>query len=222
MENTVVLMFTCKKFEQCWEPFFKLFEKFWPNCPYELIMGTDVGNYPGIKTIEIGTDLGWTRNCIQILNQINADRLIIFFEDFLPCADFDSERIEKLVKHSRDHNIGCLRLQPCPGPTAPWEHDDSLGILQSGDPYRFSWQTAIWDKEFLLSLLIPEETPWQTEVIGTKRASKSNRHFVSVKRGESPIPYIITAVVKGKWQDNALKLLESEGIPMDKITPIIR
>ena len=222
MEDAVVLVMTCQKFEQCWEPFFLLFKKYWPECPYRVVMGTDKGKYPGVETISIGTDLGWVQNCIYVLNIINAKKIIIFFEDFLPCSKFDNTRIIQLVNHSIEHNIGCLRLQPCPGPTATWDHDKSLGILQVGDNYRFSWQTAIWDKQTLLSLLDPKESPWETEVKGTKRTYLCNEPFISVKRGESPVPYIITAVVKGKWQQSALDLLKKENIPMDKITPIIR
>lgn len=222
MSEPIVFVATCRKFEQVWNPFFTLFKKFWPDCPYKVVMSTDTGSYPGIKTISTGKDLGWVGNLIHGLQAIDADRVIFFIEDFLPNAPFNTDRIKNLIQHSIDHNIGCLRLQPCPGPTAPWPHDESLGILQPNDPYRLSTQTAIWDKSFLLSLLVPTESPWETEIKGTKRASKSTRHFVSVKRGESPTPYIITGVVKGVWQDSALDFLKQEGIPMDKITKVIR
>jgi len=222
MKKTVVLIITCKKFESIWMPFFTLLGKYWNDCPYEIILGTDEGSYPGIKTISLGADFGWSNNCIQILKQIDADRIILFFEDFLPSAKFDTKRVEYLVKHSYDFNIGCLRLQPCPGPTAPWPYCKSLGILQRNDTYRFSLQTALWKKSLLLSLLKHNENPWQAEVWGTKRAKLSGEHFVSVKRGESPTPYIITAVVKGIWQDFATKLLIKEGIPTNNIPKTFR
>lgn len=215
--KTVVLVLTCKKFEPVWDPFFILFRKYWPDCPYELIMGTDEGSYSGVKTISLGTDFGWSNNCIQIIKQINADKIILFFEDFLPYAMFNSQRINYLVKHSYDFNISCLRLQPCPGPSAPWPYCKSLGILQADDTYRFSLQTALWKKSTLLGLLKYNENPWEAEIFGTKRAKKSLEHFVSVKRGESPTPYLITAVVKGVWQDFATNLLIKEDIPFNNI-----
>lgn len=221
-KDVTVLMLTCKKFEQCWEPFFILFKKYWPNCPFELIMGTDSGNYDKIKTIEVGEDLGWIKNCLYILKKIKSKKVIIFFEDFLPCEPFNSKRIEELVQISINNNIGCLRLQPCPGPTIDWEKDTSLGVLEKNAPYRFSWQTAIWDREFLISLLDPNETPWQTEINGSKRTNLTNREFISVKRGESPTPYIITAIVKGKWLDSAIEFLKTEGISIKNITKVIK
>jgi hypothetical protein len=199
-----------------------LLKRFWPECPYKLIMGTDVGKFNGVETIEVGVDLGWSNNCIEIVKKIKAERIIMFFEDFLPCAKFNNNMIRKLVRHSFDYNIGCLRLQPCPGPTAPWKHCESLGILQPNDRYRFSLQTALWKKSTLLSLLKNDESPWEAEVMGSKRARKSEESFVSVKRGLSPTPYIVTAIVKGKWQKSALDLLRKERIPMGKITPFIK
>ena len=68
--KTVVLVLTCKKFEPVWDPFFILFRKYWPDCPYELIMGTDVGSYSSVKTISLGTDFGWSNNCIQIISTL--------------------------------------------------------------------------------------------------------------------------------------------------------
>lgn len=228
IENkTVVLMMTCKKFEQLWEPFFILFRKYWPDCPYKVIMGTDVGSYPGIETIQVGSDKGWANNSIEIIKQIQAERIIMFFDDFLPCGIFDNTFIRKLVKHSYDYNVGCLRLMPCPGPTGPWQATKCLGVLNKNDPYRFSLQTAIWDKNLLLRLLVPGENAWETEVNGTRRASLCNEPFLSVWRASeeqpgSPIPYIVTAVVKGVWLDSALDLLKRENIPMDKITRVIK
>jgi len=222
MKNkTAVLMITCKKFSQLWEPFFMLFKKFWPDCPYDVFMGTDVGEHVGIKTISIGKDLGWNKNCLYFLNYLHHDRVIIFFDDFLPCAPFKTQKIEELVEHSFKYNIGCLRLFPCPGPTGVWKPNPQLGTLNPGDAYMFSWQTAIWDRKFLISLVRPNEDPWKTETKGTKRVWKSNRHFVSVKRGESPTPYIIS-IVKRKWQEGALELLRRENIPTNKITNIIK
>lgn len=223
MENkTVVLMITCRRYEQAWDPFVTLFKRYWPDCPYRFVVGTDFGTIDGVETITIGKDLGWSDNCIYLLEQLEEERVILFFEDFLPMAPFNTERIRKLVRHSYDHDIGCLRLAPCPGPTAPWDKTKSLGVLQPQDPYRLSLQTALWKRTLLLDLLQPGETGWATEVKGTVRASKRTEPFVSVWRGESPTPYYITAIVKGVWQDKALEMLAKEKIPMDKITKRIK
>ena len=83
MNKTAILLMTCEKYNKAWSPFFTLFNKYWPDCPYELYMGTDKGNFPGVNILSPGKDLSWTSNCIYALNNIDADRIIFFQEDFL-------------------------------------------------------------------------------------------------------------------------------------------
>jgi hypothetical protein len=217
MGKTVVLMLTCNKFKKTWGPFFTLFKKYWSDCPYEVIMGVDVGKYSKIQSIQVGKDLGWASNFIYILNKIDADRIIVLLDDYFLCKDVDTKKIEELVQHSREFSIGCLRTTPCPGPTGKWHGSEELGILKPGDKYRLSLQSAIWDKKVLLKLLRKGETPWATEIMGTKRSYRLKEPFVSVQRGQSPIHYII-GIIKGKWRNDAMELLKKEKIPTEKLT----
>jgi len=222
MSDAVVLVMTCKKFEQLWDPFFILFDKYWGECPYEIILGTDSGSYDGVKTIEVGSDLGWASNCKRILEGIPQDNVILFMDDYLLREKVDNDRMVDLVDYMDENDVGCLRTCPCPGPTSEWTHNDRLGILQAEDPYRLSLQTAIWKKETLLDLLVEGESPWETEIKGTKRAKTyTKKPFLSVKRGDSPLSYEI-AVIKGEWRQVGMDILKEEGIPTDKITKRIK
>lgn len=214
--QTAALVMSCKKFEQLWDPFFILFKRFWPDCPYKIYFCTDVGSYPGVQNITIGEDLGWTGNCLFALQQLKEKRVLLFQEDFLLQAPVETERVRKYVAHAARHDVSCLRLYPCPGPTADWIGSDELGTLQPLDDYRMSLQLALWKKELLAALLVPGETPWQLEIHGTQRAALRPEIFLSVREG-CPVPYYATAVVKGEWQDAALELLDREGIPRSHI-----
>ncbi len=217
MDNkTVVLMPSCYKYRRTWKPFFTLFNRFWNDCPYEIMMGVDIGSYPGIKTIQVGRDLGWASNLIYVLKRIEADRIFLILDDYFIYRQVDGKKIQKLVQLSRNFSVGCLRTTPCPGPTGKWHGSKLLGVLKPNDPYRLSLQSAIWDKKLLLKLLQKGETPWETEIKGTRRASQLSEPFVSVWRGETPIVYEI-GILKGKWTENALKLMKKEKISIDGI-----
>jgi hypothetical protein len=147
----------------------------------------------------------------------------MFQEDFLIKADVDGSKVRKLVRHAQDQDIGCLRLGPCPGPTGPWHGTENLGIIGQNDEYRVSLQLAIWKKSVLTTLVHEGDSPWHVEIQGPQRVRAVTEPFVSVWRESKtvpggPIPYIITAIVKGVWQNDALELLKREGIPMDGIT----
>ena len=222
MTDTAVVVITCKRFEQVWDPFFILFRRYWPDCPYKTYMITDFGQYDSVENITINADLGFASNLAYGLKKIPEDNIIYFQEDYLATDPFNNEKIMGFVKCLQDKNLGCLRLAPCPGPTAPWPHNKDLGILQPGDAYRVSTQTAIWSKETLLSLLVPGETGGDFEIKGTRRSTSLSKPFLSVWRGQTPTPYFITAVVRGEWQEGALELLKKENISTDNITRIIK
>lgn len=225
MLDTAVVIISCKRFEQVWDPFFILFKRYWPDCPFKIYFITDFGkpDYDFINVIEVGRDLKFSSNLIHGLNNIVEKFIVFFQEDYLFLDNFNTPKILELVQIIKDNpEVGCLRLAPCPGPTANSNYSPDLGIVQFGDEYRTSAQTAIWDKQVLLSLLKENETGWDFEIRGTFRSNFLNKIFLSVLRGQSPVPYYITAVTKGKWEQGALDLLKRENISTDKITKVIK
>lgn len=207
--NTAVVITTCYKYREAWDPFFVLLNEYWSDCPYPIYMITDKGSYNNIKTVTLPYDLGFSGNLIHGLNNIKESNIIYFHEDFLPIKKFNNKKILELVKIFNENKFACLRLYPCPKPTISWSKNPELGILQKGDPYRISCQTAIWSKSFLKKFLIPGETGWAFEINGTIRSNNYNEEFVSVWK--TPTPYFCTAIVKGKWLPEAVDFVKKKG-----------
>ncbi len=40
-EQLTVFINTSDNFEDCWDPFFKLFRLYWPDCPYKIVLNTE-------------------------------------------------------------------------------------------------------------------------------------------------------------------------------------
>jgi len=219
--KTAIVVISCQKFNQAWAPFFILMKKYWNDCPFKSYLVTDYGNYKETNTICLNEDLGFSSNLKKALEMIKEDYVIYFQEDYFIYSKVDTTRIENYIEHMKEHNIACLRLAPCPGPTAPWRHEKSLGVLEPGEPYRISTQTAIWRKDFLISLLHDGETGRDFEIKGSQRVNGMKETLLSVWRDETPIPYIITGIVRGKWLDESIELLEREGIPTEHINKVI-
>lgn len=219
--STIVLMMTCYKFKRTWEPFFKLYDKYWNDCPYELVMGTDVGEYANVKCIQIGKDLGWSSNCIHVLKKLNVDRVILMLDDYFIYEPVNTAKICDLVEISYKYDIDYLRLFPCPGPTEKWTKSKELGVIKSSDQYRASLQVAIWNKQMFLELLKEGETAWETEIEGSRRSAKMDALFLSVWRDQSPIRYEI-AVLGGKWRQVAIDIMKRENLSTEGIKNIIK
>lgn len=217
-DETAILVMSCKKFEQLWDPFFTLFRKYWPDCPYKVYFCSDQGTYPGVENLEVGEDKGWASNCRFALEKIEAKRIILFQEDFFVNGRVNTADVRKYSRHARDYAVGCLRLMPCPGPSGAWYAAESIGTIGPTDDYRLSLQLAIWRRDVLFELLQESQTPWQVELDGTRNARLRPEPFLSIREETTiPIPYYITAVEKGQWKDGAIELLEREGIPTEHI-----
>jgi hypothetical protein len=216
MNKTAVLISSCDSYQDLWEPFFTLFFRYWPDCPYPVFLSTNHLTYdhPRVKTIKIGDDTDWSSGFRCTLEQILHPYVIVMMEDFLPIKSVDTAKIERLINYLERKKAGCLRLFQCPGPDIDCLDNPDVGEISKGSDYRLSLQAAIWNKQVLLDLLCEGESAWELEINGTNRTNDLNVPFLCVT-GDSPIPYFCTGVVKGKWIKEAVKLCETEGIEVD-------
>jgi len=219
-EQTAIVMATCAKFQEAWDPFFILFRKFWPDCPYKVYMSTDRGGRNDVEVLKQldNMDRGWSSNLLSSLERMKEDRVILFLEDFFLTGKVDTDSVRRLVRHVHDQGLGCLRMFPCPGPSAPWPHCESLGFIRRGDDYRVSTQVAVWDRRTLAALLREGETAWQFELEGSRRSDRSIMPFVSIKRvseeiAGGPVPYEI-GILRGKWRRKVVDIMKANGVPV--------
>jgi hypothetical protein len=91
-------------------------------------------------------------------------------------------------------------------------------ILPPAD-YLINLQAAIWDKDYLRSVVRAWENAWMFEIFGSARAPRSRRRFFGLtnearERGEA-VDYIWTGVMKGKWKPECVELFRDHGITVD-------
>ncbi len=214
--KVAILVTSCDKYQDLWEPFFTLFFRYWQDCPYPVYLGTNHLKYDNgrVKTIAVGDDTDWSSGFRGMLEEIPHPYVIVLIEDYLLTQSVDTVRIDRLVSYMEDKGAGCLRLYPCPGPDLPCPDNPEVGEISKGADYRLSLQAAIWNRQTLLELLREGESAWELEINGTERTNDLDVPFLCVI-GDSPIPYFCTGVVKGKWVKEAVKLCETEGIEVD-------
>ncbi len=212
-----VIVSSIWSYRDVWEPFFKLFFEYWPDCPYEVYLVTDGEAYPDerVKTILLEEDLGWARNMRFALGKIGTPYFMLFMEDFLMIQKVDTERIKTLVKYFREKNLDYLRLYPSPGPDKNFDPNLKIGEINLDAPYRLSLMTALWKTQTFLELLRDDENAWQMELQGSERARNEKYKFYSVLDGHPATNYFSTALKKGVWLYDAVKWCERHGIKVD-------
>jgi hypothetical protein len=218
-EKCSVVISSFSAYRDVWEPFFKLFFKYWPDCPYDIYLITDKYIYEDrrVKTIQIKEDLGWSKNTRYALQQIDTPYFIMFMEDFLMTSKVDTERILKLFEYVIKQNIDYLRLYPSPGPDKNFNKEMKIGEISQNAKYRLSLMAAIWRKDTFLELLNDEETIWQMELIGSERSRDPKYRFLSVDKKYPAVEYFpSTAIKKGVWRYDAVAFCKKEGIVINR------
>lgn len=228
-----ILINTCDKFEDCWNPFFKLFKLYWPDCKGSVFLNTEFKDYsyPGLEITPIKGCVGktykgkfatWSQCLEWALDKMDTDVVLYMQEDYFLKAPVKNELVEKYVQLMYEHSdIKCIHLTDQAVKASCKSEWENLDIVAYNQRYRVSCQAALWRKDELYSLIREYEDAWQFEEFGSQRSAvmKSmylcvSRNFVKLNQFEI-IPYIFTGVVQGRWFEDSVPLFEKHGIEMD-------
>lgn len=216
MNNTELslLVISCDKYADVWNPFFKLFWRYWPDCPYPIYLGANQRTFddPRIEMILTGKDYGWASSTIRMMKSINSEYVLVLLEDFLIYRAVDLREVDSLLEALVNENGAYLRLMPSSPPDRDDPSHENLGVIDPGSKYRVSLQAAIWNKDIFLQLLEPGESAWQMETRGTLRSEQIDKKFYSVWK---PALHYQNAVVHREWVPSAVRMLKDEGITPD-------
>ncbi|HOJ63773.1 MAG TPA: hypothetical protein PLE45_05075 [Spirochaetota bacterium] len=220
MNNLAILICSCDKYEDAWQPFFFFFKKFWGNCDIPIYLLTNFKKYNDDKIISlcIGEDIDWSTTFLHAIEKINKKYLLIFMEDYFLTEKVDFDFIKKSVIYMQENKISYFRLFPCPGPDNIIGNIDDIkiGEIMKNSPYRVSLQLAIWDIDYLKRLVKKGESAWEFEIRGTERTNNMDDRLISISRETRyPLKYLCTAIVKGYWKKEAVELCKKNGIKLD-------
>jgi len=212
-----LLVVSCDAYSDLWKPFFELFRRRWPDCPFRVYLGTNEKDFDDdrVTVFRVGPDQGWSANLRCMLDRLETDYVILFLEDFFLLHRVDTARVLELVQLGLDRGVGCLRLYSILPPPHPLHDLADLGGFEPGDPYRVTLQAGLWRVETLRRLLRPGLTPWQFELIGSQISETFAEPFWGVYH--PPIVYD-HVIEKGRWKPSGLTLCAEADIPIDTTT----
>lgn len=228
-----ILVNTCDKFQDCWDPFFKLWKTYWPDCNGTIYLNTEFKDYsyPGVNIIPVKGCIGktykgkyatWSQCLKWALDKMDTDLVLYLQEDYFLTGKVNNTMVEHYLEYMMDHpEIPCIQLTTAGIPEK--NVYDSNEHLHYSDSTYFSYvscQASIWRKEILLRILREHETAWNFEWWGSKRAHYWNLKFLTlnhqwIKDGHDYIPYIKTGVIGGKWYHPVMDLFKKHNIQVD-------
>lgn len=213
-----IVVASCWKYRDTWTPFFTLWQKFWPGCPFEVTLLTDEmrkANTTGVAVF--ATNKSWCGILCDWLDACDDLLVLLLQDDFFLNAPINPKLIAKALDELVERHAAMIRLYPCPGA------DEDIGDLHFGRisknaRYRTSLQATIWRKDALHAIASQFNTPQEFELEGSKLSNCMDQEFLALKRDcpqPWPISYECTAIVRGKWQQSALDLCAQHGIEVD-------
>lgn len=227
--NYSILVNSSDGFEDCWNPFFTLLKRYWPECSAPIYLNTETKTWQhpdfDIDCTAVQGDkqkrLTWSECLISALDQIKTPLVLYFQEDYFIHQPVRSDIIASAAEHMIDNpgvkhialtNMGSV------GPHQSYELNWLQSIRQNAR-YRVSTQAALWRVDALKSYLHPEENGWMFEIYGTWRAHRRDECFLCVcydiKHGGPAIDYLHTGIIKGKWLADIVDVFAANRIEID-------
>jgi hypothetical protein len=229
-DDTAVLILSCDKYADLWEPFFAFFNKFWPECPYKIYLGTNTLDFvsENVRTVKSGTPENWTTDTHSILGQITEKFVIVLLEDYFLYRNVDQEMLDRCIHMMEIKQAVFFRIACFPADHfSDYAYDKFAGEEWCGETrkdarYGINLQAGIWNREEFISLLKDNESPWQFEIEATKRWAASGKTGLSLVENKKlnyvhgPITYLCTALSRGVWMRDAFELAEKEKIKLNQ------
>ena len=230
-KDLTIFVNTSDNFEDCWEPFFKLFKLYWPDCPYPIVLNTETKEYKceGLNItcskVSVGESkrLGWSECLIRALDRIATPYILYLQEDYFLESSVKVDLLIALLNEMRSLNLAAIRLSGTDG-LGPFHGLNSSLVVEvaKGAKWRLSLQAGLWDRGVLRSLVRKHETPWQLESYGSFRTRFLKQKICSVNQktfsgfDNEVFPYRPTGVVAGRWVLDVVRpLFEKHGINID-------
>jgi hypothetical protein len=222
---------TTDKFEDCWQPFFKLFTIYWPDYKGTIYLNTEHKEYRygnlnivSIKNCERfeNSPNTWSE-CLETgVKYIDNEILLYMQEDYFLNNPVAHDTVYDLAIKMREEGMDCIHLtdQHSTGPFLPSPYSN-LWRFSKYAHHKISCQAALWKKETLIQYIRSYENPWQFELYGTLRAQLSNPAFYTMNRDiykinkREVVPYIFTGVIQGRWYEKVVDLFTKHDIVVD-------
>jgi hypothetical protein len=208
MDKIAFLVLSCDKYSDLWEPYAQLFNRYWPDCPFDKYFATN--QYPfdkyGFQSILMGEDKTWSYGLQTVLLQLQDkyDYVLVTLEDLFLIEKVDNDFLLFCVNELVNSNGNYLKLfTKTKIHKSPRQY---IEVMKYNVPYRHNCVYALWNTKTLLSVLAPIENAWEFEKNGGQRTATMDGFYYSVRNA-----FVISnTVVKGKWVRRELEKIKRE------------
>ncbi len=233
MNNLTIIVNTCDKYKDAWDPFFRLMEINWPESEnYKIILNTENKDYKcnfrNVKTVCSG-NVTWSKRLKSILESVETDFILFLLEDFFLRSPVNQEMFEEAYNLiSENEDIGYIGLKYSPERNfknknfIPLERFFLRDLLDT--PCRITAMSVLWRKTWLIELLDEKENPWEFENNASVRSKQYSYKVLEINNINGVCPPVFDfedkikygyGITHGQWLPKNKELFEKYGIEVN-------
>lgn len=213
-----ILVASCDKNEDLWEPFWHCMEKYWPGHPEVLYSTETKRNTKYYTTICFDYPLDqWTKRIRETLKIIDDDLILFLVDDIFIRKPVDVKRIEYAAGlFGEQGRLALVNLEK------EWDNgkgNEDVGLDRfkrrvTGN-FKISLMCGIWDRKKLIDILDEDVDPWHVE-----NAQRTKGYEYYINSGDAIIEYGYKTfdkfgITNGKWNKEIVPFFKKEGIVID-------
>ena len=214
--DTALFVISCDRYSDVWPPFFTLLERYWPDNPFPVYLLSDTLRYgsPNVRPVTPGKRPTWGSLVRDGLSQVPHKNVLLILEDYLINGPVNTAAVLEANALLDAEQAVVVYLRPYPELERFSPEKPHFGRVGACHKLKVDVTTAIWNRERLMEYVRPEYTAWDMEIKGSVAARDDSRPFLGVRGPYEAeiLPYLMTAVQRGKWTPRAVELLRREGI----------
>ena len=218
--DLTIVINSCDAYADVLKCFLIAFEKFWPNCPYPMVVNTESKTYAQNSTQNQSSGKGaddWGERFLLTLNSISTKYVLMLYDDFVLNAKVDNDKIQQAISFIEERPQAVVSyLLDTSLELAETDSTEMFLPLTKRAEYRLNSSPGIWRRKSLMNFTSKGDTPWAWEVFGTYRTFGDQNIFYSLNPKEKDIyPYNNSkggAIYRGKWVKDVVDQMLKEHV----------
>ena len=234
MENqpVTILLTSCDKYADAWEPFFQLWNLNWPDCQYPFVLNSETKDFQTnlfpLTTVKGGEGIPWSKRLKNCLKTIETEYVLLCLEDYFLQAPVNTEIFHAALQTMTSHpEIGVIQFTI----DIHAKYDETVNVNQYFSPVpkykkdrhngRIYCVLSLYRTGYLRKLLLSTESPWEFEMFGSIRSQYFREKVYRENENHSRcFTYFIEpkfgyAISRGKWLPKNEELFSRYHIEVD-------
>lgn len=231
MSDYPIVVSSCDLYKDAWNPFFRLLQINWENCPKKVYLITETENYSDpyfdVTVLHHNSPI-WSNRVINTIKNIESEYFWFFLEDFFLEERVNTEIIDSAIHCiETEKNVGVIKFIPNIAPNwynnseSCWKGYKYFSQIPKESKARSNLMLALYNKDYFCKLLRKNESPWDFEKFGTYRTRRYPEEIL-IQNDLFPLAFPYNYQIKygfgisaKKWLRNNKKLFERYNIEVN-------